>query len=127
MKILTKTKENEFELFLQSIGGLKNGYFTDRPPIITNICECGDGWLPIIRECIEKLIVIGWNKEICQIKEKFGTLRFYTNGLPEEGWKIIEEATNKSSITCEYCGKSGQLRNKSWMQTLCDKCNENSK
>lgn len=116
-----KTPTEKFEYFLQKIGGLKSGYYSDKPPIISNICECGEGWLPLIQECIEKLIKIGWNKEILQIKEKFGGLRFYTNGINDEMRKIIVEAMEKSYKTCEICGEEGTVRNNRWVRTLCDK------
>jgi len=122
MKIVKETPELKFKIFLQNIGGLKSGYYPeDRPPIIGNICECGDGWLPLIQECIQKLIDAGWNKEIIQIKEKFGTLRFYTNKLNDECWKIISEAEEKSAVTCELCGQPGILRKDfPWIRTLCE-------
>lgn len=128
MKIINKpqTPSERFELFLHSIGGLKNGYKDTEIPITTNICSCGDGWLPIIQECIEKLIKVGWDRKIYQIKEKFGGLRFYACNLPELGDEIIREAESKCDITCELCGNDGGLRSykTSWIRVLCDKCNE---
>lgn len=111
----------EFEDYLVSIGGLVYGY-TVQPPITSfTICECNDGWLQLIKDCIEELIAIGWNKEICQIKEKFGGLRFYTNELPEGGDNIIQKYMELSKQICETCGDKGELRNLPWIQTLCDK------
>lgn len=112
--------EKEFEEYLESIGGLENGYYTDRPPIVKNMCECSDGWLQLIKNCIEELIAIGWDKEICQIKEKFGGLRFYTNGLTDEGHAIVSKYEDLSYETCEVCGKPGTLRKGGWWRTLCD-------
>lgn len=120
-------KSEEFEEYLKSIGGLENGYFMDRPPITVNICECGAGWLDLIKNCIEDLMAIGWNKEICQIKEKFGGLRFYTNGLPEGGFDIIRKYAQLSYQTCEACGNLGEVRDGHWVRTLCDSCHKKSK
>lgn len=45
-----------------------------------------------------------------QVKEKFGTLRFYMDYATDEMYKLIEEAEAKSAITCELCGAFGEPR-----------------
>lgn len=55
-----------------------------------------------------------------QIKEKFGTLRFYLTSGTEEMWKIVHEAENKSCKICEECGAPGKRRGGGWILTLCD-------
>lgn len=123
---MKKTNHNymtneEFDKFLESIGGLENGFYADRPKIMSHgICSCGNGWYGIIKRLIEDLIELGWDKQICQIKEKFGGLRFYINSGNEEIWQRIQLAESASYITCETCGELGQLRGGGWMQTLCD-------
>jgi hypothetical protein len=116
------TNEQKFEEYLVSIGGLVNGYYPDRPAIVNNICECGEGWLPLIQDLIEKLIDAGWNKEICQIKQKFGALRFYINDGSEKMFEIIAAYERISLCTCETCGEEGQLRRSpsGWMHVKCD-------
>jgi hypothetical protein len=57
---------------------------------------------------------------IVQIKEKFGGLRFYTNGNTDIHDAYINFAERMASQTCERCGCPGSLRNSSWMKTLCD-------
>ena len=63
-----------------------------------------------------------------QIKEKFGTLRIYTNGCPEviytESNNYIQEAESKSETTCEQCGEIGTLKVTGWHGVTCDKCEE---
>ena len=114
------TKE-EMDAFLESIGGLNNGYYTDRPPIKSrHFFSVSDGWLGIIKRLIEDLIELGWDKEICQVKEKFGGLRFYINSGSEEIWQRIHLAESASYITCETCGELGEARGGGWIQTLCD-------
>ena len=116
----------EFEKYLESIGGLENGHFNDRPAITTNICECDDGWLQMIADLIAELIAAGWNKQICQIKEKFGGLRFYINSASDEVHDIIRKYEGKSYETCEVCGETGKLRldcgwhGGRWYKTMCD-------
>ena len=63
--------------------------------------ECGDGWYNII-------------------KEKFGTLRFYTNGGNEQIYGMIRMAESMSAVTCEECGAPGKSRGRSWIYTACD-------
>lgn len=54
-----------------------------------------------------------------QVKEKYGTLRFYMVASTEGMEDIITEATRKSAITCETCGKPGKLRGEYWLYTAC--------
>jgi hypothetical protein len=56
-----------------------------------------------------------------QIKEKFGGLRFYMNGVDDYISGAIAMAESISNHTCEVCGAPG--KNKpvgSWYTTLCD-------
>lgn len=56
---------------------------------------------------------------IAQVKEKFGTLRFYYDGGDEHIAGMVELAEHLSSITCQETGKSGSLHKKgSWYMTL---------
>ena len=126
MEELTQ-KQQDFNDFLSSIGGLVNGYYPNREPILSfGICECDEGWLMLIQNLIKELIEIGWNKEIRQIKEKFASLRFYTNGLPDGGFEIIHKYEELSFQTCEICGSTENVsvkkfQNKNWIRSLCDK------
>jgi hypothetical protein len=52
----------------------------------------GNGWLGIIQRLFETLIKLGWNREVLQIKEKFGGLRIYLNDVPENYYHFIEQA-----------------------------------
>lgn len=114
-------KKEEFEQYLESIGGLENGYFNDRPPIKSaGFFEIGDGWYELVKNMIDELIADGWDKQVCQVKEKFGGLRFYTNGGGENHYKIISKYENMSVKTCEVCGKPGEQRGGGWIVTLCD-------
>lgn len=58
--------------------------------------------------------------EAVQVKEKFGTLRFYTNYSDEYIDGAISMAEHMSSITCETCGKPGELQGKGWLYTACE-------
>lgn len=112
--------KEKFEEYLESIGGLENGYFTDREPIKESGFFCvGGGWFEILKNLIDELIADGWDKKICQVKEKFGGLRFYTNGGGENHYNIISKYEKLSYETCEECGKPGEERGGRWIKTLC--------
>ena len=55
-----------------------------------------------------------------QVKEKFGGLRFYTNGYNEAVSAMISMAESMSYRTCEVCGNPGRSNNYGWISTLCD-------
>jgi hypothetical protein len=55
-----------------------------------------------------------------QVKEKYGTLRFYMSGGTDKIYEFIDEAERKSAQTCEVCGAHGDLRVGGWLKTLCD-------
>ena len=68
-----------------------------------------------------------------QIKEKFGTVRYYSapgNDDPDPELldafdAITDDAERASAITCERCGEPGVLqRTQYWAKTLCHSCAE---
>ena len=54
-----------------------------------------------------------------QVKEKFGTLRFYYSGGDEYISGMVTMAEAISGITCETCGKPGTRTGGSWVKTAC--------
>lgn len=104
------------------------------------------GWFNLLWDCcaavekelnaIKHLYPVEYLPYPSQIKEKFGTLRFYYDTpeeLPENVQKAIEAAVLKaehhSAATCEPCGKAGKVRSQTpsgerigWIKTLCDDC-----
>ena len=121
MKNHNYATDEAFEAFLKSVGGLENGYYTGRDPITARgYFAVDNGWLGIVQRLIVDLIELGWDKQTCQVKEKFGGLRFYTNATSDEMDNRIRLAEDASYITCERCGELGELRGGGWMATLCD-------
>jgi len=114
--------EEEFNEYLESIGGLENGFYSDKPPIKSvNFFEVNEGWYPLVKELIEDLIQLGWNKQVCQVKEKFGGLRFYINEGSNEIHNRISKAEKDSYEICEVTGNPGKLRTDiGWYTTLCE-------
>jgi hypothetical protein len=99
---------------------------------------CGNGWYDILDRTCEKLSKTeGVYAE--QIKEKFGTLRFYI-AVEEKAYKndkdlwkkanrIVEKAEIESETTCEDCGgmSEGVKSFSGWLYGICGKCFEEMK
>lgn len=58
--------------------------------------------------------------QFSQIKEKYGTLRVYTNYANDFAEGVIDMACSMSSITCEQCGMPGKMRGAFWYYVSCD-------
>ena len=72
---MTREEMNDY---LESIGGLENGMYSNKPKITS--CDFFDvqvGWYPLIKNLINELINLGWDKQVTQVKEKFGALCMY--------------------------------------------------
>lgn len=54
-----------------------------------------------------------------QVKEKFGTLRFYYDGGDEYVRALDNMAESMSARTCEVCGNPGKVYRDGWHSTLC--------
>lgn len=63
----------------------------------------------------------GGGPRASQVKEKYGTLRFYLTHGTEEMYAITDKAERQSSKTCETCGEPGKVRGKYWLYTACTK------
>lgn len=59
---------------------------------------------------------------VVQVKEKYGTLRFYMTYETEEMSEAIEEAEQKSAKTCEACGSVGTMNDGPWFYVACAEC-----
>jgi hypothetical protein len=101
----------------------------DKPMTETAMCwgfSCGDGWFPILNQLMGNIQShIDWKNGECpqvtldQVKEKFGTLRFYYTGGDDYIRGLVSMAESMSGITCEKCGKPGTRTGGSWIKTAC--------
>ena len=106
--------------------------------------DCGDGWFDILNQlCANIQDHIDFNNgrrenllknnphnvrvpdEVPQlvadqVKEKFGTLRFYTTGGDDVTRGMERMAESMSAVICEECGNKGKWRRGGWYRTLCD-------
>ena len=86
-----------------------------------------EGWIPLLDKLISDLLKENPNwdiKNVAQIKEKFGGLRFYVDEVSENQYKLIEKAEAESYKICEHCGSTENVetKGKSWIKSLCEKC-----
>lgn len=102
---------------------------------VTCMCwgfECGDGWFDVLWKLSSELepLIVEWIEQhpedadahprASQVKEKFGTLRFYMTHETEAMSKWIDLAEQQTCSTCEVCGQAGTVRGTHWLTTLCD-------
>lgn len=74
----------------------------------------------LIEECKQNLEAAATKvPKAVQVKEKFGTLRFYLDSSTDEQFALINFAESLSARTCEVCGKPGKPNNAGWIRTLC--------
>lgn len=80
----------------------------------------GKGWKNLIETCFNACVE--HDVHVAQVKEKFGGLRFYVGGAPQEVHDIIAQCEKLSYETCEVCGEPGEPNHRGWIKTLCDTC-----
>lgn len=61
-----------------------------------------------------------------QVKEKFGTLRFYYRGGDSYVQGLVSMAESMSGCTCEECGAPGEVSGNGYIQCLCPTHREES-
>jgi len=102
-------------------------------PVTENLmsfgCECSDGWFRLINTACSLIASHQTNQRpqppdflFTQIKEKYGTLRMYSDGGDDYTDGVISMAEAMSGHTCELCGAPGKLGGIGWLTTRCGKC-----
>ena len=123
----------------------------DLPKTETCMCwgmECGEGWFWLLdnlckaiqayvdsqNEMVrirnkdkglteEQMNTLMGQVEATQVKEKFGSLRFYINGGDDNVYGMIALAETMSWGICESCGSTKNIiHTKGWISTLCESC-----
>ena len=113
--------------------------------------ECGDGWFNILDQLMGNIQHrIDWKEKqrdwairfnstaapedmrpvpdtipqvtLDQVKEKFGTLRFYYTGGDDYISGMVTMAEAISGTTCESCGNPGERQGGGWIKTICSPC-----
>lgn len=82
-------------------------------PAFERTISCDKGWWDLLVSLHKEIMELDPNYGIYQVKEKYGTLRFYyrCSGPQQAKWidKIIARYERISSLTCEVTGGAGQL------------------
>jgi len=103
--------------------------------------ECGNGWFDLIENLCDRIqshIDQSNNRRIIsieknydnvpeevsqvvaeQVKEKFGTLRFYYYGGDDYVSGLVSMAEKMSTSICMTCGNPGKLHTKGWWHVAC--------
>lgn len=89
-----------------------------------------DSWFDILDKLCYNIQRIADKKgleqaEATQVKEKFGSLRFYTNFYDEDIESYIEKAEQRTMEICAVCSSKDNIKTTSgWVTYLCEKCRE---
>jgi len=75
--------------------------------------SCEDGWFALIDALCARLQEMTDHEGApqvvaAQVKEKFGTLRFYAEHANEAQRSLIHDAETRSARLCEICGEPGK-------------------
>ena len=62
------------------------------------------------------------NYKLLQVKEKFGSLRWYDNGHNEKMHQLIRQYEYKAERICCVCGKMATKVTLGWVILFCDEC-----
>ena len=95
----------------------------------TELDEMPDGWRKAfgeqmceeIRDELEKVGLLD-EYRITQIKEKYGTLRWYSHFTTDGLEAIIRKYEDLSAYTCIHCGKRATRVTLGWISPFCDEC-----
>ena len=113
--------------------------------------ECGNGWFNILDQLMGNIQHhIDWKEKqrnwaiefnskaaqeemrvvpdtvpqvtLDQVKEKFGTLRFYYTGGDDIIDGMVRMAESMSGVTCEECSAPAETHGPGWIRTICEPC-----
>lgn len=84
-----------------------------------------DTWRSIVDKMLDDLFTAGWGGVFRQIKEKYGSLRFYFNGGGREDlYSIVDKAEEATAKICIQCGKPATATTTGWYTHVCDEHKE---
>lgn len=100
--------------------------------------ECDNGWYNMLDALSAAITKLDGHEhvKVVQVKEKFGTLRFYYHiglGLDDPvKWQALSKKIDEyvlqaellSARTCEQCGAPGTMTTGGWMKVLCEQHKE---
>ena len=107
-EMAAQAKAGNFDLFEETMKALPNDEYKEK-----RLGEIVAGDFRPVPESIPQVT-------LDQVKEKFGTLRFYYSGGDEYINGLVSMAESMSGVTCEQCGSPGTTGGQGWITTLCE-------
>jgi hypothetical protein len=111
-EMAAQAKAGNFDLFEASMKALPNDEYKEK-----RLAEIVAGDFRQVPESIPQVT-------LDQVKEKFGTLRFYYSGGDDYISGMVSLAESMTGVTCESCGNIGESRGGGWIHTYCEPCEE---
>jgi hypothetical protein len=109
-EMAAQCKAGNFDLFEASMKDLTDQAFKEK-----RLGEIVAGDFRSVPESIPQVT-------LDQVKEKFGTLRFYYTGGDDRIDGMVSLAESMTGVICEECGNVGKRRGGGWVHTFCDPC-----
>jgi hypothetical protein len=110
--MIAQCREGIFDLFEKHMEGVIDSEYKEKR--LAEMLEKG------FREVPESIPQV----TLDQVKEKFGTLRFYYSGGDDYISGMVSLAESMTAVTCENCGNPGSCRGGGWIHTYCEPCEE---
>jgi hypothetical protein len=111
-EMAAQAKAGNFDLFEEDMKALPNDEYKEK-----RLAEIIAGNFREVPESIPQVT-------LDQVKEKFGTLRFYYSGGDDYISGMVSLAESLTGVTCESCGNVGERRGGGWVHTYCTPCEE---
>ena len=111
-EMAAQAKAGNFDLFEEDMKALPNDEYKEK-----RLAEIVAGDFRPVPESIPQVT-------LDQVKEKFGTLRFYYSGGDDYISGMASLAESLTGVTCESCGNVGERRGGGWVHTYCEPCEE---
>ena len=111
-EMAARAKAGYFDLFEETMKALPNDEYKEK-----RLAEIVAGDFRPVPESIPQVT-------LDQVKEKFGTLRFYYQGGDDYISGMVSLAESMTAVTCENCGNPGSCRGGGWVHTYCTPCEE---
>lgn len=106
-ELIAQCKAGNFELFEEDMKDVSNAEYKEKRK--QELINGADRKIP--EPCVQVTVD--------QVKEKFGTLRFYYSGGDEYIAGLVTMAESMSGVMCEECGNPGKRIGGGWVTTLC--------